>query len=1144
MKRLVSNSLHVMALFKGFVVAVMLLCVLPVTAQKSHPEGLSLVREHNNLLQFEYGIGELVFTPVEQGTVILHATGSNTHSMEAGKPMLPQYSHIIAIPADSDPTVTIENEVWEEHTLREWDIEGQLCMTPQYQLKSMSPSAYLPCESDDTLYRLPLVQITQIGEMRGMKIMRITISPIAYDPSGHRLSICSHLGATINYNSSKPNDDLTTRQLLQSDALTVFLTPKAAHSRKDYTNQIVAETRPYSYVVVAPSQYRRGLQPLISWKRQEGYIVEEIYTDSHDCNSIKDSLQRLYDNATFLRPAPFFILLVGDADVIPPFTAQHRISGLGSHRTDLYYAEFTGDYLPDALVGRLPINDTVQLHDIVDKTLAYEKYLLPDSSYLSRSLLVAGAETRPPAPVVTNGQVNYLKEYLVQHDPGHDTICFYNPSSDTLGEQIFGNLRQGVGLVSYTAHCSSWGWQHPSLTNGQIDTLAEDSHLFIAINNCCKANDFIGDCFGEHLIRKASGGAVGAIGATNETLWEEDYYWGVGNREVLSEQPLYNPSQSGAYDRLFHTHGETPIQRAQTLSQMIVAGNFAVSRSGSPYDAFYWEIYCLLGDPSLMPYIGIPASLHLQADNVNVGDMAITLHGTPYARVAATHSDTLLGVCTLDSSGNGVMSTVCLLYDSILLTATAQYHKPLQTTIVPQPVPGARIAIVRHDITEGGQVSQLECCDTAVITLILRNLGDSTAYLHTLHLWQDNDDTDRGASAQIWPAETTIFSLPPHQDTSVQIIVATLPTESSRMLSLHTATGSDSILWSGEMVFDILRPDVVIDDITLLHDGTATTSLMPSSTYTLRTTLRNKGLGTAQNLIAEINSSNTYLGHLYADSIVHIYHDITTPDSISLLSVHVSAMHCADTMAKDYCFVAGNAVETFENGDFTHFPWTTENTTPWYIDSTTAHNGSYSTHSGIAIAESPSDLSILLKVNNTDSVSFWFKTSCRNGIDQLTFNVDGTRYATWSGEQQWQRYTCLLQPGKHTLLWRYSSNDTLGSEDYAAWVDDIRLPFSLYDGDHAGYDIVTVTEGITTPSQQTTLCRIYPNPASGMVTFESFAEPTTIIIYDCYGRKVEEIITPSDGKTQYSTHRLRCGIYSVLFCGSHHRETQKMLIIR
>ena len=1144
MKRLISNGLHIMALFKGFVVAMMLLYVLPAAAQKSHPEGLSLVREYGELLQFEYGIGELVFTPVEQGTVILHATGSNSHSMEAGKPMLPQYSHVIAIPADSDPTVTIENEVWEEHTLGEWGLEGQLCLTPHRQLKSMPPSAYLPCKSDDTLYSLPLVQITQIGEMRGMKILKITISPIAYDPLERRLTICSHLAATISYNCGNQTEDLATRQLLQNNAINTFLMPNATYERKDYTNQIVAETRPYSYVIVAPSQYRQGLQPLVSWKRQEGYIVEEIYSDSHDCNSIKDSLQRLYDNVTFLVPAPLFILLVGDADVIPPFMAQHRISGLGSHRTDLYYAEFTGDYLPDALVGRLPVNDTAQLHDIVDKTLAYEKYLLPDSGYLSRSLLVAGTEARYPAPVVTNGQVNYLKEYLVQHDPGHDTLCFYNPSSDTLGGQIYSDLRQGVGLVSYTAHCSSWGWQHPSLTNGQIDTLAEDGHLFIAINNCCKANDFTSDCFGEHLVRKTSGGAVGAIGATNETLWEEDYYWSVGNREFLSDQPLYNPLQSGAYDRLFHTHGESPSHRAMTLSQMIVAGNYAVSRSGSPYDAFYWEIYCLLGDPSLMPYMGIPADQHILVEDANVGDMSITLHGTPYARVAATHNDTLIGVCTLDSSGYGVMPTECLLQDSILLTATAQYHKPLQITITPQPVPGPRIAIVQHNIVEGGQGSQLECCDTAVITLTLRNLGDSMATGHTLHLWQDNDDTDRGASALIWPAETTIPSLPPHQDTSVQISIATLPAESGRMLTFHTSTGGDSVLWSGEMVFDIVRPDVVIEDVTLLHIGTATTSLMPSCTYTLRTTLRNKGLGTARNLMAEINGNATYFESLNADSMVLVCHDITTPDSISLLNVHVSLTHCADTVAKDYCFVAGNAVETFEEADFSHFPWATESAMPWYIDSSTAYNGNYSAHSGMAIMGSPSDLYIVLKVNNTDSVSFWLKTSCLNGIDQLSFNVDGTRYAAWSGEQQWQRYTCLLHPGEHTLLWRFSSNDTLGSEENAAWLDDIRLPFSLYEGSHAGYDIVTVTEGMTPPSQQTSQCRIYPNPASSMVTLEGFAEPTTIIIYDCYGRKVEEIITPSDGKTQYSTHRLRCGIYSVLFCGSHHRETQKMLIIR
>ena len=148
---------------------------------------------------------------------------------------------------------------------------------------------------------------------------------------------------------------------------------------------------------------------------------------------------------------------------------------------------------------------------------------------------------------------------------------------------------------------------------------------FVSINNCCRANEFIGDCFGEHLLRKANGGAIGAIGASNETLWDEDYYWVVGAHGMPTSTPQYDSIALGAFDRLLHNHSESQQNQASTQSQIVNAGNWAVAASGSPFSDFYWEIYSLLGDPSLMPFIGAAKVSTLNIDSVAAYDTTITL---------------------------------------------------------------------------------------------------------------------------------------------------------------------------------------------------------------------------------------------------------------------------------------------------------------------------------------------------------------------------------------------------------------------------------------------------------------------------------------------------------------------------------------
>ena len=103
-------------------------------------------------------------------------------------------------------------------------------------------------------------------------------------------------------------------------------------------------------------------------------------------------------------------------------------------------------------------------------------------------------------------------------------------------------------------------------------------------------------------------GAIGFIGCSNDSYWDEDYYWAVGPG-TISADPVYDASGLGAYDRMFHTHGESPSDWYFTMGQINYAGNLAVSASTSPRKKYYWETYNLIGDPSVIPILGKPQIL-------------------------------------------------------------------------------------------------------------------------------------------------------------------------------------------------------------------------------------------------------------------------------------------------------------------------------------------------------------------------------------------------------------------------------------------------------------------------------------------------------------------------------------------------------
>jgi len=161
-------------------------------------------------------------------------------------------------------------------------------------------------------------------------------------------------------------------------------------------------------------------------------------------------------------------------------------------------------------------------------------------------------------------------------------------------------IAKGVTYVNYTAHGSSTSWADPAMSISDINKLGNKGKYPLVVGNCCLTSKFeIGTCFAEAWLRAKDCGAIGYIGGTNSTYWDEDIWWGIGLHQIVKPNdqgvpPLKENTGRGAIDSLFE---------GVTNGAFMVVGNLAVEASNSSRKLYYWEVYHLMGDPALKIYL-------------------------------------------------------------------------------------------------------------------------------------------------------------------------------------------------------------------------------------------------------------------------------------------------------------------------------------------------------------------------------------------------------------------------------------------------------------------------------------------------------------------------------------------------------------
>ncbi len=864
-------------------VGLLLLCICMATAAATTlkvgnaENGITILGQDPSGMTLRVSLGELEVVPVatKNGAFTVLSASGLSLSQQVGEPALPMANQLIAVPEGAKLSLEVLESETIEYDLATFGV-STLLMPAQPSLSKSDNPDNVPFEYKEAAYKtagyysLPVASSNISGTMRGFRVGLISVAPVQYDPTANKIRVQNEITVRVNFDGA---DWSATQKAFDRTYSPVFEPAYAQLGNYEMMNlqdKSDLVKYPVKFVIVSARMFEAQLQPFIAWKVKKGFKVIVAYTDviGTTTTAIKTYLQGLYNAGTPSDPAPSFVLLVGDTPQIPAFAGS-----AGSHVTDLRYCEYTGDNLPEVYYGRFSAQTTAQLQPQIDKTLEYEQYLMPNPAYLGETTLIAGVDGSY-APTYGNGQINYGTNLYFNAAHGITPHVWLYPASDGAGASaaIIQTVNNGVGYINYTAHGSHDGWADPSFTVSDINGLTNAHKYGLSVGNCCVTNTFAEStpCFGEAWMQAANKGGIGYIGASNNSYWDEDYWWGVGGgKAIVAAGPPYDATRIGAYDGAFHDHGEPVTQHYITNFAINMCGNLAVEQSTSSRKQYYWEIYHLMGDPSVISYLKVPTANGVSySASLLMTSTTFTVNADPGSYVGISANGVLHGAGYVDQTGSVVISLTSFGQPVTAdVVVTAQNKIPYLGTVQVIAPSGPYVIYQSHTINDaaGNNNGLVDFGEAIQLGMQIQNVGPDAANQVVATLSTDDayvtitDATENyGTIAGNFGNATIANAFAFNVDTSTP--------DGHKVTFTLSVTGSEKETWVSTFNVTTHSPTVaflsfVVNDVSGNNNG----KLDPGETANMTVTLQNSGTGTAYNVSALLTELDTYLDISDAD---------------------------------------------------------------------------------------------------------------------------------------------------------------------------------------------------------------------------------------------------------------------------------------
>ena len=288
----------------------------------------------------------------------------------------------------------------------------------------------------------------------------------------------------------------------------------------------------YTLLIITPSSLYQYASQLADFKNQHGIKTKVATLESIKVREKgRDLAEKIkyYIKDEIEKDGIKYVLLFGDADVLPVRYVKTGLDEPPQIPTDLYYADvFKGDgsfsswddnnngiygekddgmdLMPDVYVARLPASNGNDARILVNKIKYFE---LPRQ----RAIFI-GTELFTDTDV---SEGEYLKDYIADNVPQLKIDKLYESNGKANADTIANEINKGTMFVNFASHGSpdSIVWGTGSWSIGDLNLLHNEYRLPIVFAMSCLTNSFdTTDCLGEEFLLYPDGGALAYVGST------------------------------------------------------------------------------------------------------------------------------------------------------------------------------------------------------------------------------------------------------------------------------------------------------------------------------------------------------------------------------------------------------------------------------------------------------------------------------------------------------------------------------------------------------------------------------------------------------------------------------------------------------
>jgi hypothetical protein len=657
------------------------------------------------------------------GAVDLEVPGA-TKAQVPGAPNVPVLSYLVAIPdrGGVELEVTGLDEVvlegYRVSPAAPFEVEGKpaLRATPD-------PAVY----SRDALYPAEAAAVGEPMIMRDLRLVQVRVHPVRVNPVTGQLVVTENVILRLDYtNDAGVNEKRITRPF-RSEAFE----PLYKSVVLNYDQLPTAPVERGSFLVITQDAYEAAVSELARWKQQRGF--ETVLVPLSDIGpspsntDIKDYIQTAYD--TWDSP-PEYVLLVGDTWTGgPAFPCFHVSTGGPLEPTDHPYVELEGsDYFPDAMIGRLSIDNATEAIVAGLKVLSYERDCdAPNDDWYSKALMVAG---NFGGEHVTSPRQTTLRVREMFYRAGYaqvDTI-YYPPVTSSV--PIANAINSGVSYVCYRGWGDAGGWDYPQFHVSDINALTNNKMLPVMTSIVCGTGNYdsfgYDPCFAEAWIRA---GAPGALKGGPAVLAPSHFF---------TRTRWNNSICTGFYEGLL-------FEDLDHFAQLVLRGkiemykNFPLDTDPGEVVEFYFNIYNTIGDPLLgckngVPSDAIPAQVSATVPlGQNMLDIKITGDSVPGAEAIVWKEGESYEVRTMDNGRTITVPLNATTTGDVSVVIWAKGYKPY-TGMVTVTAPTTYCGHISHTIDDDSSGSSsgngdgvINPGETIELNVSLKNYGTVTA---------------------------------------------------------------------------------------------------------------------------------------------------------------------------------------------------------------------------------------------------------------------------------------------------------------------------------------------------------------------------------------------------------------------------------